>query len=97
MAREIVIRLKDRHVLAKFTEIPADHAAKEAVQGVYTAAVRAESPAWGIGLRKGDIIVAVNQKQVTSLTEFEQAAKAAGRVLALSILRGDTQLFVVVQ
>ncbi len=81
---------------AKFTDIPTDHPAKAKWQGVHVADVAAESIAWRFGLRKGDIILAVNRNEIASLDEFEQAVKAAGRVLALDILRGDSRLFVVV-
>lgn len=77
--------------------IPASHPAFDEVEGVYAADVAADSPAWQLGLRKGDIILAVNRQPVASVAEFEQAAKAAGRVLALNILRGDMELFIVVQ
>lgn len=81
----------------RITEIPSDHPARGEVKGVYAAEVAAGSPAWRLGLRSRDIILAVNQKPVATLTEFERAAKAAGDVLALNILRGDAQLFIVVQ
>ena len=81
----------------KITEIPSGHAAKRSVTGVYAADVAVGSPAWRLGLRKGDIILAVNQKQVGSVSEFEQTTKSTNGVLALNILRGDTQLFIVVQ
>lgn len=81
----------------KITEIPPQHPAKGEVMGVLAADVATGSPAWRLGLRGGDIILAVNQTVVGSVSEFQRAAKAADGVLALEILRGDTSLFIVVQ
>lgn len=81
----------------KITEIPPQHPAKGEVTGVMAADVATGSPAWRLGLRSGDIILAVNQTVVGSVSEFQRVAKAANGVLALEILRGDTSLFIVVQ
>ncbi|GAB4235567.1 MAG: DegQ family serine endoprotease [Methyloligellaceae bacterium] len=81
----------------KITEIPASHPRKGEVKGVLVAEVETGSPAWRLGLRSGDIILSVNQRKVTSVEEFEQAAKATGGVLALEILRGDTTLFLILR
>lgn len=81
----------------KITDIPEQHRAKGEVRGVFAAEVAAGSPSWRLGLRKGDIILAVNQQSVSTVGEFEQAAKSASGVIALNVLRGDTQLFIVVQ
>ena len=108
--KEITIRVGAPHVAGlegeaaipqlagvKISEIPSDHPARGSVLGVYAAEVAAGSPAWRLGLRSRDIILAVNRKPVGSVAEFERAAKASGDVLALNVLRGDTQLFIVVQ
>ncbi len=82
----------------KITGIPSGHPAKGEVTGVFAAEVAPGTSAWRLGLRKGDIILAVNQSDVSSVREFEQAAKAASQgVLALNILRDGTQLFIVAQ
>ena len=81
----------------KITEIPDGHSAKADVRGVYAADVALGSPAWRLGLRKGDIILAVNQKPVGSVVEFERTAKSASGVLALNVLRDNAQLFIIVQ
>jgi len=82
---------------ADITEIPAALATKTKIEGVYVATVQPGSAAAALGLRAGDIIVAVNQKPVKSIATFEEAARAAGSVLALSIQRGEAQLFIVAQ
>lgn len=81
----------------RITDIPKDHPQGNDVKGVYAAEVAAGSPAWRLGLRTGDIIIAVNRKNVNSVAEFERAAKASKGVLALNVLRGDAQLFIVVR
>jgi Do/DeqQ family serine protease len=82
---------------AEITDIPAPVATKVKIEGVYVANVQPGSPAAALGLRAGDIIVAVNQKPVKSVATFEEAARAAGAILALTIQRGEAQLFIVAQ
>jgi len=69
----------------------------EGRHGVLVATVENNSPAWRHGLREGDIIIAVNRKKVTTTRELKTAINDADRIIALNILRGDTELFVVVQ
>ena len=45
-------------------------------------------------IQPGDIILGVNGKRVHSATELEQAAKSAGKNVALLIQREDAQIFV---
>jgi Do/DeqQ family serine protease len=61
-------------------------------QGVGVVSVEQDSEAWRLGLRRGDVIIAVNQKRVTSLDELREALKNADRTLALTIVRGDAVL-----
>jgi Do/DeqQ family serine protease len=80
---------------ARLTNVPLP--SRNRVEGVYVADVEAGSPAVRLGLRAGDVIVAVNQKPVHSVAELEAAARAAASILALSIQRGDAQLVVVAE
>lgn len=82
---------------AQFKEIPDSHPFKNQVQGVYVSDVQPGSRAWNIGLRRGDIITAVNRKPITSVKNFADLARESNSVLALNLLRGDDQFFVVVQ
>ncbi len=52
---------------------------------------RATGPAADAGVQPGDIILGVNGKPVHNLQDLEQAAKAAGKTLALLIQRPDAQ------
>ncbi len=90
---QIVRQLAGAHV----TEIPESAPLKGKIDGVYVAEVAAGSAAARLGLRTGDIIVAVNQKAVRTVAEFESAAHSAGPIVALSLQRGVAQLFIVAQ
>ena len=51
-------------------------------------------PAAAAGVQPGDIILGVNGKRVRTLAELQDAAKAAGKTIALLIQRQDAQIFV---
>jgi Do/DeqQ family serine protease len=82
---------------AEITEIPAAVATKVKVEGVYVASVQPGSPAAALGLRAGDIILAVNQTPVESVAALEEVARNAPSVLALNVQRGEAQLLIVAQ
>ena len=65
--------------------------------GVLVAAVERGSPAWRVGLRDGDVIVAVNRNEVGSVAEASRALSQAGPVVALNVRRGNTMLYMVVR
>jgi Do/DeqQ family serine protease len=46
------------------------------------------SPAFGHGIRTGDLVIGVNQRRVTTVQELAKALRASGR-LALNVVRGD--------
>jgi serine protease Do len=51
-------------------------------------------PAEAAEVEPGDIILGVNGKPVRSVQELEDAARAAGKNVALLIQREDAQIFV---
>jgi len=55
---------------------------------VLVTAIAADSPAFSLGLRPGDLIIGVNQRRVTSVPELAKALRGSGPV-ALNVLRGD--------
>jgi len=65
--------------------------------GVLVAKIDNNSPAWRHGLREGDVVIAVNLKKVTTTGQFKAAIEDADSVTALNILRGETELFIVMQ
>ena len=67
------------------------------IEGVIAAEVEPGSPAARNGIRPGDVIVAVNRRRVRNAEELEAAFEQAGSVLALNIVRGNGQLFIVIR
>ena len=67
------------------------------IEGVIAADVEPRSPAARNGIRPGDIIVAVNRRRVRNTEELESAFEQAGQVLALNIVRGNGQLYIVIR
>jgi len=65
--------------------------------GVRVAEVERGSPAARYGLRPDDLIVAVNRRKVDNLREYRQLIVEAGQVIALSVQRGNLNLFIVIQ
>ncbi len=65
--------------------------------GLVVAAVDADSRALQAGFRPGDIIVAVNRRRVQTLAEFQKLLGAAERGYAVSLLRGDFSLTIIVR
>jgi serine protease Do len=57
----------------------------------------AEGPAAIAGVERGDVILAVNGRQVGTPGEFRTAVEAAGATVALLIQRADAQIFVPVR
>ncbi len=57
-------------------------------RAVLVTAIEADSPAFSLGLRPGDLIIGVNQRRVSSVPELAKALRASGPI-ALNVLRGD--------
>lgn len=66
-------------------------------KGVVVSQVMRGSPAFQAGLREKDIVLAVNRKAVKSIDELDTALKEGGRQVALSVRRGDEDLFLIIQ
>ncbi|MDX2222978.1 MAG: DegQ family serine endoprotease [Rhodospirillaceae bacterium] len=93
--KEELAEIKDRPTLegASFSNAEADDGTK----GVMVQQIQRGSPAWQAQLREGDIIIAVNRGPVADVSAFEDALKKGGRQVALSVRRGDENLFLIVQ
>lgn len=63
------------------------------MRGVSIKSVERRSPAWGSGLREGDIIIGVNKIRVKSVKELRSLMKENEGFTALTILRGETKMF----
>lgn len=66
-------------------------------KGVKVDAVKEGSAAARVGLKKGDIILGVNQQQVTNLGELRKILDSKPGVLALNIRRGDSDIYLLMQ
>jgi serine protease Do len=66
-------------------------------KGVKVDNVKAGSAAARIGLKKGDLILGVNQQPVANLGELRKILDSKPSVLALNIQRGDTSLYLLMQ
>jgi Do/DeqQ family serine protease len=67
------------------------------VEGVQVLQVEHGSPAWSAGLRTDDIIIAVNQMDVASVTDIMSAVKRNPNGLLLNLVRGNSELMIVIQ
>jgi Do/DeqQ family serine protease len=67
------------------------------VEGVEVLEVKRGSPAWSAGLRPEDILIAVNQVSVASVKDVMTAVERDPNELLLNILRGNSQLMIVIQ
>lgn len=64
------------------------------VSGVEVTGVQEGSRAWSVGLRAGDVIIAVNRQTVESLTVFNQVIEETDDLVGITILReGREMLF----
>lgn len=66
------------------------------VKGALVAAVRQGSAAWRHGLRPGDVIVAVNRREVDSVDALKNEIARAGRVAVLKLRRDEATLYIVI-
>ena len=82
---------------AVLRDLEREDAAYGRIEGVIAAEVEPRSPAARNGIRPGDVIVAVNRRRVRNSGELESAFEQAGRVLALNIVRGNNQLYIVIR
>ena len=66
-------------------------------KGVIINAVKANTPAARIGLKKGDIIIGINQQPVNNIAELRKILDTTPTVMALNIQRGDTSIYLLMQ
>jgi len=67
------------------------------VKGVKVDSVKAGSAAARIGLKKDDVILGVNQQAIANLGELRKILDEKPSVLALNILRGDSNIYLLMQ
>jgi serine protease Do len=84
----------------KVAPIPPDITAETGVKGgVYVTEVDPGSPADQTGIQQGDIILRVNRKRVTDLSDFNKALSKIkpGEIVAFLIRRGDSSFYVAIR
>ncbi len=72
----------------EFSELPPD-LRQRGIGGVVVAQIAPNSTAYGSGLREGDIIVAVNRRDLRGIDDFRRLAAAGTPQLLLTLLRGQ--------
>jgi serine protease Do/serine protease DegQ len=77
--------------------IADNHPLARRLEGVQVLEVERGSTAWSAGLRADDIIVAVNQLDVASVDEVTAAVKRNPNGLLLNIIRGNSELLIMIQ
>jgi Do/DeqQ family serine protease len=70
---------------------------RRGITGATVTRVAESSHAYANGLRSGDVIVAVNQRDIDDATEFERAVSGRPRQLLFTVVRGDQAFFLRVQ
>ena len=66
-------------------------------QGVLVDDVEKNSSAFRVGLRKGDLILAVNKEKVTTVAELRKLVDAKPSIMAINILRGNDQMYLILR
>ncbi len=82
---------------AELTDIPDDLDLRGGNEGVYIASVERGSKAQRAGLRKGDVIRAVNRKDITDLEDFEDIIDDKDGPFALSVERNGSTFYAAVK
>ena len=67
------------------------------IDGVVVADVERASRAWQNNIRPGDVIIAINRERVRGIEELSRAMRRTGRTIAVDVIRGKTQLLIVIQ
>jgi len=87
----------DRLRGAEFSNLDPSHPRYGTITGVLVASVAQGSAAARSGLVTGDIILAVNRRSVSSVEDLSEAILEARSAIALSVLRDNSRLFIVIQ
>ncbi len=94
-ADDLVAEAKDMHPALEGASL--QNYDREGIRGVLVEEVIERSPAARTGLREGDILLAVNRKRVNTTVELGKEIEDSEGVIALSIQRGSSNLFIVIR
>jgi len=67
--------------------------AKDGSQGVILGEIEKGSPAAQIGLQKDDVIIGINRETIQNLVEMTKVMESKPTIVALHVLRGDNNLY----
>ena len=80
---------------ARLRDLDASHPLHGRIRGVLVSEAERGSPAWGNGIRQGDVILSINRRPVGSVTELGSIDVSGGQLL-INIQRGRRALFILV-
>ncbi|TRX52768.1 Do family serine endopeptidase [Thalassomonas sp. M1454] len=69
----------------------------ESNQGVDVNNLASNSPAASTGLKKGDVIAGVNRQRVRNIAELRSALEGVEGVVALNVIRGNSELYLMIR
>jgi serine protease DegQ len=81
---------------ATFTD-SNDTLRRRGITGVSVARIAETSTAYQSGLRSGDVIVAINQRDIDNAADFEKLVRTKPRQLVFTVVRGEQAFFLRVQ
>jgi len=81
---------------AQFTD-SGESLRRRGITGVTVSHLAETSHAYQSGLRNGDVIVAVNQRDIDNAADFERITSAKPRQLVFTVVRGENAFFLRVQ
>ena len=70
---------------------------KRGDEGIEVTELDERSPAAMLGLKKGDVIIAVNRTRLTSVIALREMLSEAKGVLALNVVRGNSSLYILIR
>ncbi len=80
----------------QLTDIP-DSLRRQGIGGVSVQSIDGNSRAYAAGLRKGDLIVAVNRRDLSGSSDFQRLLAQRPRQIMLTLLRGEEAFFLLLQ
>lgn len=70
---------------------------KQGDKGIEVSEVEERSTAAMLGLEQGDVIVAVNRKPISTVSELRDLLSEAKGVMALNVVRGNSSLYILIR
>jgi len=98
LAKRVTPRLQGEDVSPMLDGVVLGQAGSNVeASGVEIISVKAGSRAADAGLRKGDVIVSVNQELVTGIDDFSAKVKQSSKQILINVLRNGSALFILLE